>query len=84
METLPRNEEISSQPLSYTHDRQSKQIIVFPVKISDKITANLELKYPLEEEDLHEFLSTIEALKPGVLSSVLKKINDKGPCDFEK
>lgn len=45
--------------------------INFPVKISEKMSVNLEIQFPIEDDDLRRFLSTINALKPGILQSVL-------------
>jgi len=53
------------------------QTIDFPIKISEKMSVNLQIQYPLEDKDLHDFLSAIEALKPGLLQNVLDEIKDE-------
>ncbi len=54
-----------------------EQIINFPIKLSEKIMVNLQIKYPIEDDDLDKFLTTLEALKPGTLQSVLDKQSEK-------
>ncbi len=78
MEPMPNIQE-DNQPLYIPSSigTTGKQSINFPVKISDKLEANLLIQYPMDEKDLYNFLTALEALKPGILKSVLNKQNEK-------
>lgn len=68
IETMPKT--YKAEQLPYTGDGP-KQTVNFPVEISEKMTATLQIQCPMDKKGLHDFLSAIEALKPGILQSVL-------------
>lgn len=76
METIPNIQENSQPPFIPQIGESTKKTINFPVKISEKMMANLQIQYPMEEKDLLDFLTALEALKPGILQSVLNKQNE--------
>jgi hypothetical protein len=71
METIPEIQQKKPHPFISDMGWDQKQAINFPIKISEKMTASLQIQCPMEEEDLRDFLSALEALKPGILQSVL-------------
>lgn len=73
MEAIQRTpgEESISTPREEPHITKASSD--FPIKLSEKMMVNLQIQHPLEDEDLRDFLSAIEALKPGILMSVLNK-----------
>ncbi len=79
METIPEHQ--ASGFSAMQAPGTISQTFNFPVKISDKLEASLTLQYPMEEEDLRDFLTALEALKPGILQSVLDKQNGKDEED---
>lgn len=77
METMLGTHEKNNPPIHHNPNGEPKTKIDFPVKISDKMMVNLQIEHPLEDEDLRDFLSAIEALKPGILMSVLNKAENE-------
>lgn len=75
IDTMPKDQSTSVPAMQASGALQ--QTFNFPVKISDKMEANLTIQYPMEEKDLRDFLAALEALKPGILQSVLNKQNEK-------